>query len=412
MGEPQRELELHQKAVTMAEELHRRAPESVEYARNLALFCYNLLLNVQHADRVLAASCVRRILTVVEEMRDAGVVVDELLGQKYQEVHAYHEALDQGFHEILPASTAATQTSSDSHTVSLWKKVLSFQKSRKLFGVKESRPADLAEMEPAPKPANFKPQAPSISPMPLISPRPGLPLALSAAAGEESDSLGDAAQDGDLEKVKALLKINPELANSKDEFGHTPLHYAGVFGHKEVAQLLLASKAEVNAKDNKGRTALHETVHAGNTELAKLLLLNRAEVNARDDDDATPLHLAANRGHKEVADLLLANDAEINAKEKHGSTPLHIATGLGFRGMVELLLANRADLNSHSNTGQTPLHVAAGLGLKDLTGLLLANDAPVNAREIHGATPLHLAAFGAHKDVAAVLLANGAEVNS
>ena len=36
----------------------------------------------------------------------------------------------------------------------------------------------------------------------------------------------DAAEDGDLEKVKALLKANPDLVNSKDTNGMTPLHFA------------------------------------------------------------------------------------------------------------------------------------------------------------------------------------------
>ncbi len=60
----------------------------------------------------------------------------------------------------------------------------------------------------------------------------------------------DAAQNGDLAKVKALLKANPDLVSSKDTNGMTPLHCAAVKGHKDVAELLLANKAEVNARDN------------------------------------------------------------------------------------------------------------------------------------------------------------------
>ena len=67
----------------------------------------------------------------------------------------------------------------------------------------------------------------------------------------------DAAKRGDLAKVKALLKDNPDLVFSKDNDGKTPLHLAAVYGHKDVAELLLANKAEVNAKDNDGDTPLH-----------------------------------------------------------------------------------------------------------------------------------------------------------
>ena len=67
----------------------------------------------------------------------------------------------------------------------------------------------------------------------------------------------DAAQSGDLEKVKALLKANPDLVFTKDNTGSTPLLYAASYGHRDVVALLLASKADVNAKANNGQTSLH-----------------------------------------------------------------------------------------------------------------------------------------------------------
>jgi ankyrin repeat protein len=40
-----------------------------------------------------------------------------------------------------------------------------------------------------------------------------------------------------LEKVKALIKDNPRLVFSEDETGRTPLHWAAVYGHKDVAEV-------------------------------------------------------------------------------------------------------------------------------------------------------------------------------
>lgn len=85
------------------------------------------------------------------------------------------------------------------------------------------------------------------------------------------DEIHDAASDGDVEKVQALLKGNPDLVFIKDDFGNTPLHMATFGGHKNVVELLLANRADVNAKDNTGHTPLHD-VRAGDRAGVRQLL--------------------------------------------------------------------------------------------------------------------------------------------
>jgi ankyrin repeat protein len=81
----------------------------------------------------------------------------------------------------------------------------------------------------------------------------------------------DAARDGNLEKVKALLKGNPDLVFSKDDQGETPLHFAANLGHKDVVEFLLAKKADVNAKANNGWTPLYVAGRTGHNDVAELL---------------------------------------------------------------------------------------------------------------------------------------------
>jgi hypothetical protein len=81
----------------------------------------------------------------------------------------------------------------------------------------------------------------------------------------------DAAVNGNLEKVKALLKENPNLVFSKDDIGKTPLHHAALLGHKGMVELLLANKAEADAKDNYGRTASAIAAVGGYKDLVELL---------------------------------------------------------------------------------------------------------------------------------------------
>ena len=103
----------------------------------------------------------------------------------------------------------------------------------------------------------------------------------------------DAARDGDLRRVKALLKDNPNLVLATEDTGATPLHMAAASGRKDVAELLLANKADVNAKANNGATPLQLAAIEDRGDVVELLLANGAEVNAKDNNGITRLHMAA-----------------------------------------------------------------------------------------------------------------------
>jgi ankyrin repeat protein len=114
-----------------------------------------------------------------------------------------------------------------------------------------------------------------------------------------------AAEAGDLQKVEAMLKDNPDLVLSKDKDGMTPLHFAAVKGYRNVAELLLSHGAEVNAKNKGGFTPLHVAAFEGHKDVVELLLAHKAEVNARDEiGSGTPFHYASSRGQTDVAKLL------------------------------------------------------------------------------------------------------------
>jgi len=89
------------------------------------------------------------------------------------------------------------------------------------------------------------------------------------------------------------------------ESDFTPLHYAAELGHKDIAELLVASGANIETKTKFG--------------------------------GYTQLHFAAGKGHKDVAELLVANGANINAQNKSGNTPLQLAQNKNYKEIVELL---------------------------------------------------------------------------
>jgi hypothetical protein len=209
---------------------------------------------------------------------------------------------------------------------------------RKLLGVKESPKIEIAEWKPTQPCTTSDPQPPSIQPIPATQLQGTSPQALRLAAQDQSASFHEAVKGGDLEKVKTLLEGNPNLVFSADNpNGYTPLHCAALKGQKDVAALLLASKAVINAKDNCGRTPLHDAAIGGNTNEVELLLANKAEVNAREGLGKTPLHYAAAIGHKDVAALLLASEAEVNAVDGFGETALHYSALVGRHDLAALL---------------------------------------------------------------------------
>jgi len=176
----------------------------------------------------------------------------------------------------------------------------------------------------------LQPVAATISPVAacaeLGTPLPRPPGSPPAPSGEGTGGIHEAARNNESEKVKALLLSDPEQVFSTDQNSLTPLHWAAVEGHKDVAAVLLASSADVNAKTNRDWTPLHYAVANGHLDVVQLLLANKADVNAQDASGLTPLHVAACWGRKNVAELVLANHADVNARDHKGSTPLFYAS--------------------------------------------------------------------------------------
>ena len=91
---------------------------------------------------------------------------------------------------------------------------------------------------------------------------------------EELNALIDAAKNGDIEAVKQHLAAGAGV-NAKTGDGTTPLHNAAIYGHNEVAELLIVNGAEVNAiivsGRNQGKTPLDLAIWRKKTETADLI---------------------------------------------------------------------------------------------------------------------------------------------
>jgi len=113
-----------------------------------------------------------------------------------------------------------------------------------------------------------------------------------APAIPRKDTIFRACGDGDLNRVKTLLKEDPHVANVTNPFGRTPLHFAVLADSNELVALLLEKGADANVKDKNGETALHLAASLCRPEIVKLLLGNKADVNAKTKGGWTPLRCA------------------------------------------------------------------------------------------------------------------------
>ena len=120
-----------------------------------------------------------------------------------------------------------------------------------------------------------------------------------------------AAQSGDLSRLKTLLDKHPELLDATAGPGHaTPLHHAIYYRKAAIVEELLRRRADVNALNGNGATALHDCVSKGTLEMAVMLLDHGADVTIRNYARQTPLAMAVARNRSDMADLLRQRGAK------------------------------------------------------------------------------------------------------
>ena len=263
-----------------------------------------------------------------------------------------------------------------------------------------------------------------------------------AQEGPALPALHQAVKDGDVAKVKALLKAKAD-PNEKAAGDRTPLHFAAELGGDnglEIAGILLSKKAKVDVDDEQsmeplslaaakgdrkmvelllkkgavvdgiiyrirnyeeaGFGPLHAAADAGQAAMIELLLSRKARINLETGDDHTPLHRAALSvapGADEAMGVLLKHKADLKSKDQFGKSPLLLAASAGKPGAVKLMLEAGADPKAAGETGCVAIHYAAMCGgvkrlYKETVEVLLQAGADPNARGYKGRTALHFAA--------------------
>ena len=162
----------------------------------------------------------------------------------------------------------------------------------------------------------------------------------------DSDALIDAADRGELARVKEIIKgmkTNGVDINRQDSVGYTALMMACSNGRKEVAlELLKVDGLDVNIQNCHGYTALIWACYNGHTEVV-LELLNKVDgldVNLQDGGEWTALMKACFYSHADIV-LALLRDPRVDRhiKDSDGINVLGWACNMGRTAVVTFIEA-------------------------------------------------------------------------
>eukprot|EP00439_Symbiodinium_sp_Y106_P070348 s2440_g12.t1 len=176
---------------------------------------------------------------------------------------------------------------------------------------------------------------------------------------EEGPELCEAAASDRVDQAEELLQLPMHPDASRDDEGMTPLMRASLFGHVDVAELLLEAGAETDVSDNNGCTALMCAARNGHASVVQLLLNAGAEKDLRDSLGLTALISAAECDHALVVQLLLDAGAEMDAGDIEGHTALMKAARRCHAASVRLLLEAGAEKDLCNVEGRTALMMAS-----------------------------------------------------
>ena len=263
----------------------------------------------------------------------------------------------------------------------------------------------------------------------------------------QSQSVFDAAREGDLDAVAALVTADANLVQATDDSDRTPLHLAASYGHVPVAAFLLDSGADIDAREEDGETPLHYAAWRSRLDVGQLLIERGADIEIRNNWGRTPLLIVAREtGNVDMAGVLIEAGADVNLRDEGGESPLDLAAWRGFRDLVNLLLDEGAelppaggvqaqylamfaaekgldrlfnlcvdagvDLALRNENDGSLLHSASQGGSTAVVSRLLDEGFDPNEVDRYGRTPLHYAAELGREDVARLLLKKGADIDA
>uniref|UniRef100_A0A6B2L0R6 Palmitoyltransferase n=1 Tax=Arcella intermedia TaxID=1963864 RepID=A0A6B2L0R6_9EUKA len=191
----------------------------------------------------------------------------------------------------------------------------------------------------------------------------------------------------EIELVRSMMEQNSAFVHEVDSDNVTPLHWAALDNHMEVANLLVQAGARLDVFTNlEGHSPLDWACIRGNLKMILFLISCGATIDRRDKRGYHALHHCVMYNHLEAAFYLLHEyHLDVEMTDDLGHTLLMWASYSGFVPMMRILLREHADVTKTDKDGKTALQWAACKGRTSAVELLLRvgadhrSEAPINA---------------------------------
>ncbi|KAF4071152.1 hypothetical protein AMELA_G00281770 [Ameiurus melas] len=231
-------------------------------------------------------------------------------------------------------------------------------------------------------------------------------------AEEEADPVLKAIRNGDVGTLRGLIKKVDCNVLMPNEYGWVPLHEAAQYGQHECMKALLrVQPGMINKRTLKDQTALLLAVSKENEECVMCLLEKGADPDIANNDRETPLYKACEKENPAIVAMLLNHGAAVNKNCIQGWTALHEAVCRNNLEICEMLVKAGAKISTPNVYGITPIFVAAQSGNLDALRFLLKNGADINSQAADGATALYEACKNGHVEIVEFLLSQKADAN-
>lgn len=167
-----------------------------------------------------------------------------------------------------------------------------------------------------------------------------------------------ASKQGELALVKRMVELGADV-NELTATGGTPLMFAVLGNHIDVAHWLYSEGASINAQGSNGWSAATIAGAKGQPGMLQWLIKAGADINAQDIYRFTPLMRAVDNEHVASALILLKQgQAGVYYKDESDNTALHFAVANKHRALVQLLMSYGANPLQANRDGITPSDLA------------------------------------------------------